>query len=55
MLSSNTSMLYASVVSIDYFYSAHDAKEGGRSELNVTMTLSVPKSVWRCSLRLDDT
>jgi len=50
MVSSNTSMLYAIVLSRLLF--KRDAKEGGGggSELNVTMTLSVPKSVWRCPL-----
>jgi len=48
MVSSNTSMLYAFVSS--RLLLEHDAKEGGGSELNVTMTLSIPKSIWRCPL-----
>jgi len=36
------------LLSVDYFYSV--TLRRGRSGLNITMTLSVPKSVWRYSL-----
>jgi len=38
------------LLSVDYFYSV-TLRRGGGSDLNVTMMLGVPKSVWRCSLR----
>jgi len=38
------------LLSIDYVYNVMLSRRGGGSKLNVIMTLSVPKSVWRCSL-----
>jgi len=41
------------LLSVDYFYSVMLRRRGGGSaELNITMTLNVPKSVWICSLNI---